>query len=103
MWITGEAGWEGMVIQSNFSRIKRAVWTFACRVSKIEGVLRMMLMPSDALTANNPGIAAEKTKEEPLIRWCSTTTLEPAQNPPQELRPMEQEPRSMSTFEAGTL
>lgn len=41
---------------------------FSWSVLKIEGVLRKMLIPSDALTASSGGEAAEKTNEVPLIR-----------------------------------
>ena len=68
MWIRGEAGCEGMVIYSTLSKIARAARTLSWRVSKMDGVLRKMLIPSEALTASRAGIAAEKTNEGPLIR-----------------------------------
>ena len=35
----------------------------------MDGVLRRMLMPSEALTARRAGREAEKTNEGPLIRY----------------------------------
>ena len=55
-------------MQSRRSRIERAAQTFSWRVSNMDGVLRRMLMPSEALTARRAGREAEKTKEGPLIR-----------------------------------
>lgn len=85
----------------------------------MDGVLRRMLIPSEALTARRAGREAEKTKEGPLIRcnknevrnlsfyinstvqtWWSMTFREPAQKPPDEQRPIAIDPRSMSTLEA---
>ena len=84
----------------------------------MDGVLRRMLIPSEALTARRAGSEAEKTKEGPLIRfdkndirnlgfkdnykqtWWSITFREPAQKPPDEQRPIEIDPSSMSTLEA---
>lgn len=68
MWMIGEAGWEGIVIQSRRSRMARAAQTFSWRVSRMDGVLRRMLIPSEALTARRAGREAEKTKEGPLMR-----------------------------------
>lgn len=68
MWMIGEAGCEGMVIHSTRSRMARAARTLSCRVSKMDGVLRRMLIPSEALTARRAGMDAEKTKEGPLMR-----------------------------------
>ena len=84
----------------------------------MDGVLRRMLIPSEALTARRAGSESEKTKEGPLISfdksdirnlgfkdnykqtWWSITFREPAQKPPDEQRPIEIDPRSMSTLEA---
>ena len=85
----------------------------------MDGVLRRMLVPSEALTARRAGREAEKTKEGPLMRcnkndmrklsfyidstlqtWWSMTFREPAQKPPDEQRPTAIDPRSMSTLEA---
>lgn len=63
-----EAGWEGIVMQSTLSRMCRTERMFSCRVERIEGVLRRMLIPSEPATVNIAGIEAEKTKEVPLIR-----------------------------------
>jgi hypothetical protein len=73
---------------------------FSCSVLRLEGVLRKILIPSDAETARRAGTAAEKTKEVPLMRWWSTTWREPAQKPPEELRPLATDPRSMSIWVA---
>ena len=37
----------------------------------MDGVLLRMLIPSEALTASNGGMEAEKTKEDPLMRYGS--------------------------------
>src|SRR5260221_1294881 len=68
MWMMGEAGCEGIVIQSTRSRTARIARAFSCSVLRIEGELRRMLMPSDAETARRAGRAAEKINELPLIR-----------------------------------
>ncbi len=68
MWIMGEAGWEGIVMQSMRSRIARAARTFSWRDSKTDGEERRMLIPSEPLTARSGGMEAEKTKPVPLIR-----------------------------------
>lgn len=60
-----------MEIQSTLSRIKRTERTFSCKVLRIDGVLRKMLIPSDAAALSSGGIAAENTKEVPLIRYTS--------------------------------
>jgi hypothetical protein len=41
----------------------------SCREERTEGVFRRMLIPSEALTASRGGMEAEKTNEEPLMRW----------------------------------
>ena len=41
---------------------------FSCRLDMIEGVLVRMLIPSEAEVASKAGMAAEKTKDVPLIR-----------------------------------
>lgn len=41
---------------------------FSCRVARMDGVLRRILMPSEAATERRAGMDAEKTKESPLIR-----------------------------------
>lgn len=68
MWMTGEAGCEGTVMQSMRSRIARAARVFSWSVVRMEGVDRRMLMPSEALTASAAGMEAEKTNDGPLIR-----------------------------------
>jgi len=68
MWIKGLAGWDGMVMQSSLSRIDRTARTFSCKVLKIEGESRRIMMASEAATERAAGMAAEKTKEVPLIR-----------------------------------
>ena len=69
MWMMGEAGCEGTVIQSTRSRMARAARMFSWSVVKMEGLDRRMLMPSEALTASVAGMEAEKTKDGPLMRW----------------------------------
>jgi hypothetical protein len=71
MWMIGLAGCEGMVIQSSLSRMERATWILSCNEERMEGVFRSMLIPSEALTASNEGIEAEKTNAEPLMRYVS--------------------------------
>ena len=57
-----------MWMQSTLSSIARTARTLSCNVFRIEGVLRSMLMPSDAATLSDGGIAAEKTNDVPLMR-----------------------------------
>jgi hypothetical protein len=57
-----------MVMQSSLSRIDRTVRTFSCKVLKIEGVSRRIMIDSEAATERAAGIAAENTKAVPLIR-----------------------------------
>jgi hypothetical protein len=68
MWMMGDAGCEGTVMQSTRSRMARAARVFSCSVVRIEGVDRRMLIPSEALTASAAGMEAEKTKDGPLMR-----------------------------------
>ena len=68
-WIIGDAGCESIAMQSTGLKIPRTALVFSCRVVKIEGVLRRMLMPSEAATLSSGGIAAEKTNDVPLIRY----------------------------------
>ena len=56
-------------MQSSLSRIDRTVRTFSCKVLRIEGESRRMVIASEAATESAAGIAAEKTKAVPLIRW----------------------------------
>ena len=51
------------------SRMARTARTFSWSVVRIDGVLRRMLIPSDAATVIIGGIAAEKTNDVPLIRF----------------------------------
>lgn len=68
-WMMGLAACEGTVIRSTLSRMARMVRTFSWRVERIEGVLRRMEMASEAEAASRAGVAAEKTKEMPLMRY----------------------------------
>lgn len=56
-------------MQSSLSRIDRTVRTFSCRVLKIEGESRRIVIASEAETESAAGMEAEKTKAVPLIRW----------------------------------
>ena len=56
-------------MQSSLSRIDRMVRTFSCKVPRIEGESRRMAIASEAATERAAGMAAEKTKAVPLIRW----------------------------------
>lgn len=58
-----------MVMQSSLSRIDRTVRTFSCKVLKIEGESRRIVIASKAATERAAGKEAEKTKAVPLIRW----------------------------------
>jgi hypothetical protein len=102
IWMIGEAAWEGIVMTSTRSSTARMARTFSCRVLRIDGVFRRMLIPSEAETAKRAGTAAEKTNEVPLMRWWSTTICEPAQNPPDEFRPLATEPTIISICVACT-
>ena len=42
---------------------------FSCSVLGIEGVFRMVLVPSEAETAGSAGIVAEETNEVLLMPW----------------------------------
>ena len=64
----GLAGWEGMVMYSTLSKIARTALTFSRSVAKIEGWVRRMLIASEAAVAKSGGMAAENTKDVPLIR-----------------------------------
>lgn len=68
MWMIGEAGCEGIVMQSTRSRMARAARMFSWSAVRMEGVDRRMFMPSEALTARAAGMEAEKTKAGPLMR-----------------------------------
>lgn len=65
----GDAGCDGLVMQSTLSRMDRTARVFSWSVVKIEGVLRRMLMPSEAATLRRGGMAAENTNDVPLIRY----------------------------------
>ena len=69
MWMIGEATCEGIVSKSIWSSTAQIARTFSCRVLRIEGVFRRMLIPSEAETARSAGTATEKTKEVPLMCW----------------------------------
>ena len=69
MWITALAGCVGMEMQSTLSRMARTARTFSWSVVRMDGVLRRMLMPSDAATVIMGGMAAEKTNDVPFMRW----------------------------------
>lgn len=56
-------------MQSSLSRIDRKVQTFSCKVLKIEGESRRIVMASEAATEREAGVEAEKTKAVPLIRY----------------------------------
>ena len=65
-------------------------------------------MPSEAETARRAGTAAEKTNEVRLMHWYSTTIVrEPAQNLPEEFRPLATEavtePIRISIFVASKI
>lgn len=68
MCMIGEAACDGMVMQSKRSSMARAARMLSCSWVKMDGVERNMLMASDPLTERRAGIAAEKTKERPLMR-----------------------------------
>lgn len=61
-----------------------------------------MFRVSLAVTASIAGSAAEKVKEADEMRWCSTTSLAPAQNPPPAQSGPAREPMIMSTCEGST-
>jgi len=63
-------------MQSSLSRIDRTVRTFSCKLLKIEGESRRIVIASDAATERAAGMAAEKTKEVPLIRWKGVSETE---------------------------
>jgi hypothetical protein len=69
MWMMGEAGCEGIVMQSIRSRMVRAACIFSWSAVRMDGVDRRILMPSEALTARAAGMKVEKTKDGTLIRW----------------------------------
>ena len=84
IWMIGEAACEGILIASTRSNTARIARTFSCRVLRMDGVFRRMLMPE---TARRAWTAVEKTNEVPLMPWWSTTMCDPAQNPLDEFRP----------------
>ena len=100
MCMIGEAACEGFVTASIRPSKARMARTFSCNVLKINGVFHRMFMPSEAETARSAGAAAEKTNDVPLTRLLSTTVHEPAQNPPDGLRPFATKTRSMSIWVA---
>ena len=55
-------------MQSSLSRIDRKIRTFSCKVLKIEGESRRIVIASEAATEREAGVEAEKTKAVPLIR-----------------------------------
>ena len=99
----GLAGCERTVMQSSFSSTFLITLMFSLKFSITLGVSLRTLIPSDAATASIGGIAAEKTNEVPLMRWCSVMTRGPAQKPPLAQRVLAAEPMIMSTEEAGTM
>lgn len=64
MWTIGEAACEGIVIMMAPTQSRTA--GISCSVLRINGMLREMLIPSEAVTART---AAEKTSHVPLMRW----------------------------------
>jgi len=68
MCMIGDAACDGMVMQSKRSSMTRAARMLSCSCVKMDGVERNKLMASDPLTERRAGIAAEKTKERPLMR-----------------------------------
>lgn len=90
-------------MQSTLSRIERMTRMFSCSEVMIDGVSVKMPMPSEDETASMAGMDAENTKDVPLMRWCSVTMVEPAQNPPAAQNEFASEPTIMSTDVAGTL
>lgn len=81
MWMTALAGCEGIEMQSTLSRIERTARTLSCRVLRIDGVFRRMLIPCEAATASIAGIAAENTKEVPLMRYWARRGRKVAYSP----------------------
>ena len=69
MWMIGEAACEGVVSESIRSSTARIAHTFSCSVLRIEGMFRRMFMPPEVEAARSAVIAAEKTKEVPLMHW----------------------------------
>ena len=69
MCMIGEAACDGMVMQSKRSSMARAARTLSWSCVKMDGVEQNMLIASDPLTERRAGIAAEKTKDSPLMRW----------------------------------
>jgi len=57
-----------MVAQSSLSRIDRKVRIFSCKVLKIDGESRRIVIASEAATERAAGMEAEKTKAVPLMR-----------------------------------
>ena len=68
MCMIGEAACDGIVMQSKRSRMARAARTFSWSCVKTDGVEQNMPRASDPLTERRAGIAAEKTKDRPLMR-----------------------------------
>lgn len=63
-------------MQSSLSRIDRKVRAFSCKVFKIEGESRRIVIASEAATAREAGVEAEKTKAVPLIRYGRVSEIE---------------------------
>ena len=59
---------EGMLRTSTRSSTARIAHTFFCRVLRIDGVFRRMLMPSEVETARSAWSALVKKKKECLER-----------------------------------
>lgn len=68
MCMIGETACDGMVMQSKRSSMARAARTLSWSCVKMDGVEQKMPMASDPLTERRAGIAAEKTKDKPLMR-----------------------------------
>ena len=63
-------------MQSSLSRIDRKVRIFSCKVLRIEGDSRRILIASEAATERAAGVEAEKTKAVPLIRYKGMSKTE---------------------------
>ena len=90
-------------MHSSLSSTPRIARTFSCKRAITLGESRKIPIASDDATASSGGIAALKTNDVPLIRWCSVTIREAAQNAPAELKTFAHDPMRMSTDGAGTL
>lgn len=104
IWIKGESSCDGistspsspLLVIGFKSSLSNRVFFRNLSNRSTPSISLKILIDSDAAVANNGGNAAENTRAAELIRWCDTTSFDPAQNPPPELKLVAREPTRIS-------